>query len=468
MPRAEVIGLGRSGIAAAKVLNQDDWDVTLGDSATKDSILSRSNGQELQKSIHELEQENIAVKLAYSPNLAENKPDLIVVSPGVPWDIPILVTAREQGIDTIGEIELAWRYLSEIPWLGVTGTNGKTTTTALIAAMFKAAGLSAPACGNIGYAACELVLQQNQPGNNLDWVVAELSSYQIEASAQLQPRIGLWTTFTPDHLSRHKTLEHYSQIKASLLDRSCQAIFNGDDPYLRKLGETQWQNAYWTTIGDKDNLFGDREVKRDRLVWIEDSWIVAFGELILPLSLFKMPGKHNQQNLLLAVAAARLAGIDKNAIAEAITSFPGVPHRLEYLGTYQGVDYINDSKATNYDAAEVGLASVDAPVILIAGGQAKSGEDKAWIEQIKQKASSVLLIGEAADYFAQRLSESDYSNYEIVETLDNAVIRSAELAQQNDAKVVLLSPACASFDQYLSFEHRGDRFRELCQLRNEE
>ena len=464
MPRAEVIGLGRSGIAAAKVLNQDGWDVTLGDSAAESSILSRPNGQELQASIQKLQQENILVKLEHSPSLtAEYKPDLIVASPGVPWDIPILVAARDQGIDTIGEIELAWRYLSTIPWLGVTGTNGKTTTTALIAAMFKAAGLSAPACGNIGYAACELVLQQNQPDNNLDWIVAELSSYQIEASSQLQPRIAIWTTFTPDHLSRHKTLENYYQIKASLLDRSSQKILNGDDPYLRKLGQSQWHNAYWTTVEGKDNFIGDRQIKRDRLVKIEDSWIVAFGELILPLSLFKMPGKHNQQNLLLAVAAARLAGIDKNAIAEAITSFPGVPHRLEYLRTYQGVNYINDSKATNYDAAEVGLASVDAPVILIAGGEAKPGEDQAWIAQIKRKASSVLLIGEAAADFAQRLSESDYKNYEIVETLDNAVVRSVELARQNNAKAVLLSPACASFDQYLSFEHRGDHFRELCQ-----
>ena len=193
----------------------------------------------------------------------------------------------------------------------------------------------------------------------------------------MRPQIGIWTTFSADHLSRHKTLENYSQIKASLLDRSRQAIFNGDDPYLRNLGKTKWQNAYWTTTQGKNDLIRDFKVKRDHLVYIEDSWIVAFGELILPLSLFKMPGKHNQQNLLLAVAAARLAGIDKNAITEAITSFPGVPHRLEYIRTYQGVDYINDSKATNYDAAEVGLASVKAPVILIAGGEAKPGDDNA-------------------------------------------------------------------------------------------
>ena len=464
MPKAEVIGLGRSGIAAAKVLNQDGWDVTLGDSATEQSIFSRSNGQDLQASIQELQQSNIAVKLEHSLSLeSATKPDLIIVSPGVPWDLPILTEARNQGIDTIGEIELAWRYLSKIPWLGITGTNGKTTTTALIEAMFKTAGLSAPACGNIGYAACELVLQQNQPENNLDWIIAELSSYQIESSRQLQPQIGIWTTFSADHLSRHKTLENYSQIKASLLARSRQAIFNGDDPYLRNLDPTKWQHAYWTTVSSKDYFIGERQVKRDRLVYVEDSWIVAFGELILPLSLFKMPGQHNQQNLLLAVAAARLAGIDKSAIAEAITSFPGVPHRLEYIRTYQGVDYINDSKATNYDAAEVGLASVAAPVILIAGGQAKPGDDHAWLKQIKKKASFVLLIGEAAPNFAQRLTESDYTDYEIVETLERAVVRSAELAQQNNAKVVLLSPACASFDQYLSFEHRGDDYRKLCQ-----
>ena len=464
MPKAEVIGLGRSGIAAAKVLNQDGWEVTLGDSATQESILSRSNGQELQVAIQELEKINIAVKLEHSPNLTTaDKPDLIVVSPGVPWDIPPLVTARNQGIDTIGEIELAWRYLSDIPWLGVTGTNGKTTTTALVAAMFQTAGFSAPACGNIGYAACELVLQQNQLDKKLDWIIAEISSYQIESSSQLKPRIGIWTTFSPDHLSRHKTLENYYQIKASLLKRTNQVILNGDDPYLRNRGQTEWHNAYWTTVESQDKLFSDRKIQRDRLVWIEDSWIVAFGELILPISLFKMPGQHNKQNLLLAVAAARLAGIDRNAIAEAITSFPGVPHRLEYLTSYRGVNYINDSKATNYDAALVGLTSVNGPVILIAGGQAKSGDDRAWIEQIKNKAISVLLIGEAAANFAQRFTESDYTNYEIVATLDQAVLRSMDLAQKNKAKTVLLSPACASFDQYLSFEHRGDHFRQLCQ-----
>lgn len=452
MGQAQIIGLGRSGIAAAKLLQQNGWQVILGDKATERQLQSRSNAEELNSAKQNLEAAGIKVKLGYTPDLeSESPPDLIVVSPGVPWDTPILVAAREKGIDTIGELELAWRYLDSVPWIGVTGTNGKTTTTALIAAIFKAAGLNAPACGNIGYAACELAFAKPP-----DWVIAEMSSYQIESSFELKPRIGIWTTFTPDHLARHKTLENYGAIKASLLRRSRQQIFNGDDPYLKELDSSQWQNPYWTSVNSLD-------CQRERQVTIQDAWVVAFGELILPVSLFKMPGIHNQQNLLMAVAAARLAGIEKSAIAEAITSFAGVPHRLEQICRYRGVTYINDSKATNYDAAQVGLSSVAAPTILIAGGQAKEGDDRAWIEQIKSSAAAVLLIGEAAEAFARRLRESNYESYEIVETLENAVTRSVDLAGEKNATVVLLSPACASFDRYLSFEHRGDRFRELCQ-----
>ncbi len=456
MGYAEVIGLGRSGIAAARLLKKDGWDVVLSDAATEAKILSRPNGSQLKKSIQQLEAENIKVELGQAKELTSK---LVVVSPGVPWDIPILVAARERGIETVGEIELAWRYLQDIPWVGITGTNGKTTTTALIAAIFQATGLNAPPCGNIGHAACELAYDNFDRASKLDWIIAELSSYQIESSTKLQPKIGIWTTFTPDHLSRHFNLDNYYQIKASLLRRCSHKVINGDDPYLHQVGSKEWQDAYWTSVKDKENLL----CQEAKGVYIQDSWIVAFGELIAPISLFKMPGLHNQQNLLLAVAAAKLAGIDKKAIAEAIATFSGVPHRLEYICTYQGIDYINDSKATNYDAAEVGLAAVKSPTILIAGGEAKEGDDRAWIEQIKAKAAAVLLIGEAASLFAQRLQESGYENYEIVETLENAVTKSVDLAKATSSQAVLLSPACASFDRYLSFEHRGDRFRELCQ-----
>ena len=449
MTKVEIIGLGKSGISAARLLKKNGWDVTISD---------RSTSKNLQNTEEELEKEGITVKLGHSLTLETSEtPALIVVSPGVPWDLPVLVQARNQGIETIGEMELAWRYLQSHPWVAITGTNGKTTTTALSAAMFQASGLKAPACGNIGYAACELALQNQE--NQLDWVIAEVSSYQIESSSQLSPKIGVWTTFTPDHLSRHQTIENYYQIKASLLNRSQYQIFNGDDPYLRNLGlHQQWNQAYWTTIRGKEKLI----CAPAKGVYLEDAWIVAFGELIVPISLFKMVGKHNRQNLLMAIATARLAGIEKGAIVEAISNFSGVPHRLEHVRTLAGVDYINDSKATNYDAAEAGLASVEAPVILIAGGEAKEGDDTAWLKMIESKCPAVLLIGDAASFLAARFQKSGYEAYSIVETMDKAVTEARQLATKNNAKVVLLSPACASFDQYSSFEHRGDHFRQLC------
>ncbi len=449
MDQAQVIGLGRSGIAAARLLQQQGQQVTLYDS---------NNSATLKKQKQQLEQQGIQVKLGENPSLeVDNLPQLIAVSPGVPWNLPILREARSLGVETVGEIELAWRYLQDVPWVGITGTNGKTTTTALIAAIFQSARFHAPACGNIGYAACELAIAEN--AQSIDWVIAELSSYQIESSSQLTPRIGVWTTFTADHLARHHTLDNYYQIKASLLRRCPQQVFNGDDPYLRKVGVAQWENAYWTSVTGKAGLL----VAPQRGIFLEDGWVIAFNEAILPARALKMVGSHNLQNLLLAVGVARLAGIEKDAIMEAIANFPGVPHRLEHICSYCGADFINDSKATNYDAAQVGLASVASPVLLIAGGKAKAGDDSLWLETIGKKAAQVLLIGEAAPQFAQRLHDCGYENYLVVETMEEAVGKAAQIVQQQDIRVVLLSPACASFDQYQSFEHRGEHFRQLCQ-----
>ncbi|UBF25265.1 UDP-N-acetylmuramoyl-L-alanine--D-glutamate ligase [Kovacikia minuta CCNUW1] len=453
MPHACVIGLGKSGVAAARLLKREGWQVTLSDQGTSEA---------LQQQQQQLATEGITVLLENSFDPEETGKDtplqLVVVSPGVPWDVAGLVRARDRGIETIGEMELAWRHLKQIPWVGITGTNGKTTTTALTAAIFQAAGLHAPAFGNIGYAACEVALADKLP----DWAIAEISSYQIESSPTISPQIAVWTTFTPDHLNRHKTLENYYNIKAHLLNQAKQQVFNGDDPYLRNVGKLMGHpvrnDACWTSTSGKAELMGDDA----QGVYIEDGWVRTGKELILPANLLRMVGQHNQQNLLMAVATARLAGIEKNAIAHAIATFPGVPHRLEHICSWQGIDFINDSKATNYDAAQVGLAAVKSPTILIAGGEPKIGEDNDWIATIQTKAAAVLLIGDAAPTFAQRLQEAGYTSTEMVETMERAVPRSAELAKQFQAPVVLLSPACASFDQYQNFEQRGDHFRQLC------
>ncbi|MBW4644258.1 MAG: UDP-N-acetylmuramoyl-L-alanine--D-glutamate ligase [Goleter apudmare HA4340-LM2] len=463
MPRASVIGLGKSGIAAARLLQQEGWEVELSDANTSLTLLKQQQ---------ELAAEQITVKLGHTLEFTvTDLPQLIVVSPGVPWDIPLLIKARGLGIETIGEMELAWRHLQHLPWVGITGTNGKTTTTALIAAIFQAAGLNAPACGNIGHAACEVALSQggdkevsidNTPSPSIDWVIAEVSSYQIESSTTLAPRIGVWTTFTPDHLSRHKTLDNYYNIKAKLLHQSQSQVFNSDDVYLNKVGLSHWPHAYWTSAKGKEYLIGEQGF------YIENGWVVekltanSAPKAIVEVSALRMVGEHNQQNLLMAVAAARLAGIAPEAIERGVREFPGVPHRLEHICTWEGIDFINDSKATNYDAAEVGLASVSSPAILIAGGEAKAGDDTGWLAKIQAQAAAVLLIGTAAPVFAQRLQAVGYSNYEIVETMEKAIPRSAELAKQYQAAVVLLSPACASFDQYPNFEVRGDHFRQLC------
>lgn len=449
MPHAYVIGLGKSGNAAARLLKRNGWEVTISDRGTSDSLQQQKN---------QLSAEGIYVTIGDSFDPELTTPELIVVSPGVPWDASALVKARGMGIETIGEMELAWKNLQSCPWIGITGTNGKTTTTALIAAIFQTAGFHAPAFGNIGYAACEAAMLEPQP----DWAIAEFSSYQIEAAPTVAPRIGVWTTFTPDHLSRHKTLENYFNIKAHLLRQSGQQIFNGDDPFLRNLGVKQSDpvaaNACWTSVKGRSQLVGNPELG----AYIEDGWAIVQNVPIVEVNTLRMPGSHNQQNLLMAVAAAHLAGIEKAAIVDAIANFPGVPHRLEHICTWQGVDFINDSKATNYDAAEVGLSAVNSPAILIAGGEAKMGEDAAWLKVIQEKAAAVLLIGSAAETFAQRLDQIGYTHYEIVETMERAVQRSTDLAKQRSVQVVLLSPACASFDQYPNFEQRGDHFRQLC------
>ena len=455
MDRAVVVGLGRSGIGAARLLHSQGRPV---------SLIEHGEGPRLEAQAELLRQQGIEVILDL-PLLPESFErwrgalDMVVISPGIAWDHPTLEALRREEIQVLGEMAIAWRALSHIPWIGITGTNGKTTVTHLLSHVLHSAGLSAPMGGNMGVSAAEMALQLRQPdANPPDWLVMELSSYQIEAATEIAPRFGLWTTLTPDHLERHGTVDNYRAIKRGLLERSQQAIFNVDDPDLRR-HRNSWSRGIWVSADgpEPDGCPAD--------LWIDGEGLVCEPEgPLFSADALAMPGQHNLQNLLLVTAAARMIGLSGAQIASGLSSFPGVPHRLERIGTKNDCSIFNDSKATNYDAAEVGLKAMDAPVVVLAGGQTKRGDAAGWLKQLHAKACSVVLFGSGADELHALIASSGFDGkLHRCADLVQAVPMALEEADRLEAVSLLLSPACASFDQYKDFEARGDHFRELIQ-----
>jgi len=394
---------------------------------------------------------------SFEPWLSEL--DQVVISPGISWTHPTLEALRTRGIPVRGEMAVAWEALKERPWIGITGTNGKTTVTHLLHHVLSHGGLQAPMAGNMGFSAAELALEFLEGSSpQPDWVVMEMSSYQIEAAADVAPRIGIWTTLTPDHLERHGSLEAYRAIKRGLLERSQLAILNGDDPDISRsrFSWGQTRVSWVSTVQEASEKDGCR------LSVSHDGWVCDGERKLFSADALAMPGAHNRQNMLLVTAAALEAGLQPETIESALRCFEGVPHRLESLGTVQGIPVFNDSKATNYDAAAVGLQSVPNPVVLLAGGQTKEGDAQPWLRLLKERSSAVVLFGSGADELRGLIEASAFTG--AVSThrdLDDAVPQALELARQQQAGSLLLSPACASFDQYSDFEARGNHFREL-------
>ncbi len=450
-----VIGLGRSGIGAARLSHH------LG---SKVIVLEKYDDNAHRLAAETLSNQGIEVQLGKSlkPDIFEpfiNDISNIVVSPGVDWNNPTLKILRNHGIRMEGEVNLAWRTIKDIPCIGITGTNGKTTVTTLVNHILNASGLNSLMAGNIGYPASEVALNQRKGRNkNLDWIVLELSSYQIESSPSILPEIGIWTNLTSDHLERHGSLELYRSIKQTLIKHSKTKIFNGDDPDLASQRDL-WGNGIW--VGTK------QQAKATQLydIWINNKGeVVERGKELFSASALKLLGKHNLQNLLLATAAARSIGIKPRTIEESLNSFPGIPHRLEKIGQINDIDIFNDSKATNYDSAKMGLDAIAHPAIVLAGGISKFGDPTSWTESLKEKACGIILFGRDAHLLLTIIKKSGFRKELICcEDLSLGINLAIEIAARLEAKTILFSPACSSFDQYKNYEERGDHFKKLIQ-----
>ena len=455
MTLSVVVGLGRSGIGAARLLKAQGSEVL---------ILEKAENDACRQKAANLRQQGIDVQLGQPLEISSFEPWLnqinqVVISPGISWTHPTLEALRTHGVPVRGEMALAWESLRESPWIGITGTNGKTTVTHLLHHVLSHGGLKAPMAGNVGYSAAELALGCLEGSTPVpDWVVMEMSSYQIEAATKVAPRIGIWTTLTPDHLERHGSLDAYRAIKRGLLERSQLAILNRDDPEIRGTHSSWGQKRVsWISTGRE---YSDTATARLRVS--DDGWVYEGKQRLFCSDALAMPGAHNQQNMLLVTAAALEAGLRPETIESALRCFNGVPHRLESLGTIQGIAVFNDSKATNYDAAAVGLQSVPNPAVLLAGGQTKQGNAEVWLQLLKERSSAVVLFGAGADELRGLIEASAFPGAVVThQGLDDAVPHALELARQQQAASLLLSPACASFDQYSDFEARGNHFREL-------
>ena len=453
MVHTVVVGLGRSGMGAARLLAQSGTAVTVIDSGTGEALNQRS---------HLLKQQGMEVHLGIPLQASSFDPWLndlqrVVVSPGIAWDHPTLQDLRRHGVAIEGEMAVAWDALQHIPWIGITGTNGKTTVTHLLSHVLEHSGLIAPMAGNMGVSAAEMGLEiQESTTNHPDWLVMELSSYQIEAAERIQPTIGIWTTLTPDHLERHGTLDNYRAIKRGLLERSELAILNADDPDLRQQRKN-WTHGLWVSAD------GPSPDGNPVDIWIDsEGWVREPEQALFQAKALKLPGGHNLQNMLLVTAAARRIGLTATQIEAALQAFKGVPHRLEPLGHLQGIAVFNDSKATNYDAAEVGLRAMQGPTVVLAGGSIKIGDASGWLEQLTQQACAVVLFGDGATELQRIIQTSSYPGAVVCcSDMAEAVDAAVDFAQQKSASNILLSPACASYDQYTDFEARGDHFRRL-------
>lgn len=432
-----VLGLSKSGIAAAKLAKKHG------------AVVYLTEGKDVtSEKLYKVEElKNLGINVEYGAHSDEfiNNADLVVTSPGIPPHSEIIQRIRKQNIPVISELELAYREC-DIPFIIITGTNGKTTTTALTEHIL-ARKLNVKACGNIGQPPCNIA------DENLDYFVCEASSFQLEMSTSLKPFISVWTNFTPDHIDWHQGLENYFKAKARVFlkpQAPKYSVLNAKDERLLEFAK-QAQGEVFMFAGNIGN----------NCCYEEDGEIVfkkgGVEEKIIKLSECPLLGEHNYQNIMCAIICAKLTGIDNATIKQAIIDFKAPAHRLEKIISKNGITYYNDSKATNPEAAIVAINSFNnVDVALIAGGRDKNTDLTEFCDSVKKHIKTVVLIGEATERFEENLKRNGFNNIIREKTMQSAIDKCIEIHPD----VVLLSPACASFDMFTGYEQRGDVFRE--------
>jgi len=469
-----VVGLARSGVGAANLLARFGALVTVNDKKGEDDL--RKFVGRLSPSVHRV--------FGSHPDDIFMTADMIVVSPGVPSDMPQLARAGERGIPVIGELELAYRIMNNtLPasgpmprFLGVTGTNGKSTTTALLDFMMKKGGFRTVLGGNIGYALTEEIAKtgvgrqvcipeqktENAQLPTPDYIVAEISSFQLETIKEFRPQGAVIVNITPDHLDRYHSLKEYGDAKAKIFENQRGEDFlvlNRDDPETMKVATEKL-----AVKNEKPRVFSfsrHREVEgiysKSGVVYCTIPGLphVSLSMPLVQTNEIRIKGVHNLENAMAASAMALLAGCPADAVTDSLREFAGLEHRLEFIRELDGVRYYNDSKGTNVAAVMKSLESFSGPVILIAGGRDKAGEFSLLKTLVKEKVKALILIGEAAEKIKKALG--DLTRTVMAGEFREAVQISRDIAAQGD--VVLLSPACASFDMFENFEDRGKQFK---------
>ena len=437
--RVAVLGLARSGSAAARLLARAGASVYASDV---------SSAPDVEEAAARLREEGIEARAGGHDAARLSASDWLVVSPGIPPEAPALVEAIRRGVPVFAELEVA-SWFAEAPIAAVTGTNGKTTTTALLGAIAREAGMRAGVAGNIGRPFSAAVMEDPAP----DWFVLEVSSFQLAGIDTFRPRIAIVLNLTADHLDRYPDMEAYARDKERI------AVNQGPEDHLGLNAEDPALAGFAAGRPPRRHAFHRTET-------VESGATAAGGRIalvglpdagpVLPAAEITLPGAHNLQNALAAALGASLMGIERPAIAAGLASFRGVPHRLETVAEVDGVCWVNDSKATNVDSAGVALEAFDLPLVVILGGRHKGSSYAPLIARLG-RARAVLAIGEAAPLIEQELGPA--VPVERAGTLERAVGRARSIARPGD--VVLLTPACSSYDQFANYEERGERFREL-------